>query len=639
MIKEKIRKHIVFVIVFVLAAIFRFYPLFNYELTLDEISGLGRTGFTNFSDLIEHGVKLGDTHPALVQIIIFCIVKIFGYKVWLVKLPFILFSLGSIIYFYKIGIEFFNKQVANFAIVINAFSLLFVFYAPIARMYSGGVFFSVALLYYALHLFFKKSSTIKYYLLFGIFAWLCSLNQHLNMLYALTVALSGWLFVSKTNFKAYLLTCLAVVLAYFPHVPITWSQLTEQGGIGLNSGGWVEKPDWIDLLKFIKILVGTGNSYIVVVILSLISFLILKRIDRPRITFYLLTIFLTNFLVIFIYSNLKSSVYQFYVMQFSGVALLLIVSNLLYAPPIKWHYLSLFALTGTLIYKTYFGKAYFNQCVPTVFQYQYYNTQKIVNEKGSNQVTAIFLDSDLFMDTVFSKMYNCNFKRVITGDSNLTSIKNFNRLIQSINTNYLAIASSFPIHQHIVKEKFPYLIESTITQANNYKLYSKLPLDSLKQVKDEAILYHETTSSGKQIKFPEYKLGNFLDSTIEFPYGISVDLNKITSKEGQVVFSKFELKLKQIQPFKLISGISLNALKNDSNLFYTDNKLDAFTIKKEDSTSTIYCDYYCGTQYNKVKNRAVLKAFLWNQGKTTFAIKNVEIYTIDFWQPKWNFWN
>jgi hypothetical protein len=71
MIKEKIKAHIVFVIVFVSAAILRFYPLFDYELTLDEISGLGRTGFTNFSDLIEHGVKLNDTHPALVQVIIF----------------------------------------------------------------------------------------------------------------------------------------------------------------------------------------------------------------------------------------------------------------------------------------------------------------------------------------------------------------------------------------------------------------------------------------------------------------------------------------------------------------------------------------------------------------------------------------
>jgi hypothetical protein len=53
----------------------------------------------------------------------------------------------------------------------------------------------------------------------------------------------------------------------------------------------------------------------------------------------------------------------------------------------------------------------------------------------------------------------------------------------------------------------------------------------------------------------------------------------------------------------------------------------------------MYCDYYCGTQYRKVKDQALLKAFLWNQGKSSFAIKNVEIYTIDFWQPKWNFWN
>jgi hypothetical protein len=638
MIKEKIKAHIVFVIVFVSAAILRFYPLFDYELTLDEISGLGRTGFTNFSDLIEHGVKLNDTHPALVQVIIFCVVKVFGYKIWLVKLPFLLFSLGSIIYFYKIGIEFFNKQVANFAIVINAFSLLFVFYAPIARMYSGGVFFSVALLYYALHLFYKKSSSFKFYLLFGLFAWLCALNQHLNMLFAFTVALSGLLFISKTNFKPYLLTCLAIVIAYLPHVPVTWSQLTEQGGIGLNSGGWVEKPEWIDLFKFIKILIGTGNSFIVVAAMAITSFFMLKKIEGLKITLYLFALFLANFLIIYTYSNLNSSVYQFYVMQFSGVALLIVISNFLQTPSLKWHYVCLIGLASTLLYKTYFGKSYFKQCVPTVFQYQYYNTQKIANEKGSSNITAIFFDSDLFMDSTFSKMYQCNFKRVITGDSGLTSILRFNQLIQTTQTNYIALTSSFPIHQHIVKEKFPYLIESTITQSINYKLYSKWPSDSLRQVKDELVLHHETAESQNQIKFPEYKYGTFIDSTIEFPYGVSVNLNKITSKEGQVVFSKFELQLNRTQPFRLISGISLNSIKNDSNLFYTDNKLDAFTIK-QDSSVTMYCDYYCGTQYRKVKDQALLKAFLWNQGKSSFAIKKVEIYTIDFWQPKWNFWN
>jgi len=385
-------------------------------------------------------------------------------------------------------------------------------------------------------------------------------------------------------------------------------------------------------------LVGTGSSFIVVAAIAIFSFSMLKKIDNQKITIYLLALFLVNFLVIFIYSNLKSSVYQFYVLQFSGVAVLLVISNFLQAPSIKWHYLCLIDLSSTLIYKTYFGKAYFKQCVPTVFQYQYYNTQKIANEKGSENVTAIFLDSDMFMDSTFSKLYQCNFRRVITGDSSLASIKQFNHLVQSINTNYIALTSSFPIHQHIVKEKFPYLIESTITQANNYKLYSKVPLDSLKQVKDEAILHYETATSQDQIKFPEYKYGNFLDSTIEFPYGLGVDLNKITSKEGQVVFSKFQLKLKQTQPLKLISVISLNAIKNDSNLFYTDNKLEAFSIKK-DSSATMYCDYYCGTQYKRVKDQAVLKAFLWNQGKTSFAINKVEIYTIDFWQPKWNFWN
>ena len=65
-----IKEHTLFVFILAICIVLRLIPLFDYQFTLDELSGLDRTRFNSFGELIERGVKI-DAHPALIQVIIY----------------------------------------------------------------------------------------------------------------------------------------------------------------------------------------------------------------------------------------------------------------------------------------------------------------------------------------------------------------------------------------------------------------------------------------------------------------------------------------------------------------------------------------------------------------------------------------
>jgi hypothetical protein len=127
-----IKEHIYFILVLCAAAFLRFVPLFDYQFTYDELSALDRVQFSGFSEVMEKGVKI-DAHPALIQLLLFYMVKSVGFVNWIIKLPFIVLSLATIIYGYAFCLRNFSRQSAMISAIILSFSLPFVFSATMAR--------------------------------------------------------------------------------------------------------------------------------------------------------------------------------------------------------------------------------------------------------------------------------------------------------------------------------------------------------------------------------------------------------------------------------------------------------------------------------------------------------------------------
>ncbi|MCE3260345.1 MAG: hypothetical protein K0S12_1986 [Bacteroidetes bacterium] len=639
-----IKEHSLFFLIFFTCIVLRLLPLFQYQFTLDELSGLYRTQFASFGEMIEKGVK-PDAHPALVQILIYYLSKLFGYQTWIIRLPFLLCSFGAVWFAYRFCIRNFTKQAGIFAALLLSFSLVFVFYAPIARMYISGIFFSLALLYYFFEIFYNNNVRAKNYFYLGLFAWLGALNQHMNALFALTVFLLGFLLLKKEHVKNYLLTCLLVIVAYLPHLPVTLAQFS-LAGIGYEQGGWLKPPQHRDLWGFLKVLLGTGRSYIVVFGVILLSFVLNRKDLFNKKQLHLLILFLVNYLVIFYYSIFRAPIFQNSVMLFAGTALVLLIASLITFKDKRIFAGAALLVAFTLLYKTYYKKNYYEQCVRATFEYQFERTAELKRQYGDASVYPVFLDADQFMREIYFKKYQTSFDVKISGDSSITSLRNFNELIANLKSDYLVLASSLPHHQAYALEYFPYLIENTQTQGVNLKVYSRKESDKNKVVKDSDVLHYSdvykpgafTYENLDASKFENGAFNMRVDSLNEFPFAVRGLLKDVSSKEGQFILLKTKIKPENNSAKGIEACLSMDD-KDDKtkNYHYNAGFISDYPLKPDGSVN-LYASAYCGTNYPDIKDKAKITAFLWNRGHNNFKVTLFEITTIDYWPEKWNFW-
>lgn len=649
-------------------AALRLIPLFDYQFTYDELSGMERTQFGSFEEVIERGVKV-DAHPAFVQLLIYYLTQIFGYVTWIIKLPFLLFGFGAVIYGYAFGLRNFSKQAGLFAALIFSFSLIFIFYAPIARMYISGVFFSVAVLYYFFEIFFQKDDKAANYFLLGFFAWLSALNQHINSLFAFTVCVGGLFMLDKKNYKAYLFMCLLVVLAYLPHMRVTLYQLSVPG-IGRENGGWLEVPEFTVVFSFLKTLFGTGNTYWMFLVLVLLSFIFNGKLEFDKKRIFLLLLFVFNFLVVYAYTVLRTPIFQYSVMLFSGTAIILFLCSFIEFKKEAFFYVSLVLITSALLYKSYIKKDYLNQSVKTVYEYQFERTALYKSIYGDEHVYPVFCDADRIMKKIYFKKYNLVYdckissdslistmertyyprkKDPVTGDTTLgvqvSSLRLFSEFISGLKCDYLVISSSMPQQQAIVAEYFPYLIENTQTQAINYKVYSRKEGDRSKVVSDDKVDYYSSLkekgcfmySKENKVTVTKGRFSIKVDSLNEFPFDANAALSEVTNKEGQVVLVKAKIKLiSRNSPLEIC--ISETDRKTNEQYSYNSKAASDF-LMRADSSVTMYSEYFNGFNYDLVKYKSNLNCYFWNRGKEIFELQDFEIKVIDYWPRKWDLWD
>ena len=156
-----IKKHWLIILIMLIGIAFRFLPLYDYEFSHDELSGLSRTAYPNFFDELYYGVKI-DAHPALIQLFLWVWVTWFGYNEVYIKLPFLICGVLSIWYIYRFAVLFFNKNVGYISATIISLSFIFIVYSSYARMYIPGVLFSILLLISLFKIIFHATLTNLY---------------------------------------------------------------------------------------------------------------------------------------------------------------------------------------------------------------------------------------------------------------------------------------------------------------------------------------------------------------------------------------------------------------------------------------------------------------------------------------------
>lgn len=304
---------ITFFAILFLALLLRLIGLGEMSFIHDEISALTRTQCTSFWEMLQNGVKINDTHPPLIQVFLYGWTAWFGSSEMVVKAPFILMGLASLIALFMVT-KAWTKSI-NLGLILMAFfatSQLHITYSTVARMYISGLLFCLLLVYYWWR-WIQSKGTIRHksYWYMVVFAVLASYNHHFSLFFALLVWLTGWFFVSKSQKKHYLLSLVLVLVGYLPILGITYYQLFEQKGLS-----WLAAPSASYLLDFGAYMFHYVGWYALLVLMGFGISIGLKNKISP-VSLFGLGWFLVTLMVAYFYSIWVAPVIQYHLLIFA----------------------------------------------------------------------------------------------------------------------------------------------------------------------------------------------------------------------------------------------------------------------------------------------------------------------------------
>ena len=237
------------ILVVAVAAGLRFYDLFALPLTNDETSALMRLNAKSVSELLGT-VVWNDGHPMLVQVFLWYWTKWFGTAVWVVKLPFLLCGLGSVILMIRIGIRLGAAWAGLLAAAMLATLQFPLMYSEIARPYAPGLLLSLWAFYVWLRWLEVCKTEVaginlwaKPLILLSIAGYLGASNHYFNGLILALLFISGLMTLPRNRWIRYLWPWLLGTALYMHQIGIFMHHLQ------VGSPGWLQVPTIKSLFK------------------------------------------------------------------------------------------------------------------------------------------------------------------------------------------------------------------------------------------------------------------------------------------------------------------------------------------------------------------------------------------------------
>jgi mannosyltransferase len=184
-------------------------------------------------------IFINENNPPLYFILIKIWIQLVGTHSMLIRIPSIVFSVLTVVYIYKIGITYFNKNTAILSSLIYTFSSYMMIYSHEVRVYSLFALLTTGSMYYFLKLYEKKPKT-KYILLLSIFNGLLIYAHFFGFIVIFLqvfFVLINYLHI-KNVLLAYLKSSTLTLLLYTPYFPILYVRFTQSA----KNGTWIQSP-------------------------------------------------------------------------------------------------------------------------------------------------------------------------------------------------------------------------------------------------------------------------------------------------------------------------------------------------------------------------------------------------------------
>jgi hypothetical protein len=600
-----------------LGAVLRFWNFPNMPYLHDELSALGRTAYNSVEDLITYGVQINDTHPPGVQLFLYFWTNLFGTNEMVIKFPFILCGVFSILLAYKISKKWFNITVALIVASFMATIQYTVTYSQLIRPYSSGMFFCLLMVYCWSEFLFEPEHKKKWLTGYVLSAVCCAYNHHFALLFAFIVGLSGIPFLTKTSWKPYLLSGLLIFILYLPNLPILFYQLSK-GGLG-GPDGWLKTPESGWLYLYLKYIFHFSYwMYALVSVLLCLSILFCtQEIDKAnKFRILCITWFFSSFLIQYIYSVHISAIIQYSTLLFVFPFLLIFLFSLFRELKAGQNIVIVFSIlligTTSLAMKRkhfqVFYKQPFQQQLETLFE----SMDKIKNE---SEVT-FQLDVPPYLKAIIKKHYSQKYNKNLD-DTYFSTMsahptpKIFRAFVFSRKTNYF-IAGGLPMEYiQILKEKYPYMLVKNEGVISSSYCFSKQKPEN--EISNE-VMFKQQLVKEKIV----------LDSTEEFGRAWVFKLKDISYTRFMVI---------NVAATLFPSDTSSNPLlvvsieENGTALDWAGIEYFKYNTNKGRPNTIFFCNDLIDFDFKNHRD-AELKIYIWNRDKKKMEIQYLELEVI-----------
>ncbi len=464
-------KHIPLLLILLAGTLLRTWDLAHIPFTHDELSVVFRTGYESFGKLISGGV-MPDVHPAGVQVFVNYWVALFGDSEAAVKLPFILFGIVSIFLVYKLGEEWYNRDVGLASAAFVATLEYTVMHSQTARPYASGLMFSL-LMVLAWHrwLFRPGRHPLAWLVLYVLASALCAYNHYFSLMFAALVGVTGFFFVRRKRILPYLLACISIFILFIPHLKIFFYQFRERG-----VEGWLAKPHNDFILEYIGY-VFHYSPYVIALVAGIVLAGILsgqtRRLLKNRYFYISLAWFFIPFLAGFFYSRYVNAVLQFRVLIFFFPFLLFLFTGNL--PELKKPLRTAMPLLICLVVglSLVLERKYYHLYYRSRFREIILETDRTLREHGDSNC-LVFMDSHRRISEYYYDRFEIRYDHLDVAD--LPGKSALVNLLEESGKEYLSLevdSRSDLVLPGIILDHYPALVKKIDYMGGNYYLFSR----------------------------------------------------------------------------------------------------------------------------------------------------------------------
>ena len=634
------RKNIVtFILVILLlglASVLRLHHLLSIPYNYDELSAVSRTHYNSFSELIDKGVMSIYTNPAGVQVLLYYWTKLVGYAEPVVKLPFIIFGILSVLYVYLIGKNWFNATVGLVCAAYIATLQYTIMYSQLARPLISGLFFTLAMVYHWNIIVFKPGKRYDlHWALYVFFAACCAYDHHFSLLLAGLVGITGIFFTNRRYVIRYITAGIMIFVLYIPHLHIFFYQLS-MGGIS-----WLAKPGNDFLLQYLEY-VFQFSPYVYACLGAMILYGIVSKIWTKtvpnRYIFISLGWFLIPALVGFYYSRHVNPVMQYSVLIFNLPFLLFGVLGLLpdlHAAPKS---LMVAVICMVNVYVLVYERKHYDIFYRSPYEQNALLTDSVHRALGkARSITTMEMD----IDTKRNERYYTNKYKLDTSfvslDTTMDKVS-FADLLEDHPREYLSYASiSQENTEHIpmILTEYPYLVKQYNFYGGAFYLFSSVPgkyphpyLFQSKNDFEEASVKQWNTSDPQMLADSIHYSGLHcykMDSLQEFGPTFSCNLKDIVVNKYDLVMSTV-----QVYPLGKLDDVFIvfTIEAKDKVVYWNSSSVKDYVMYgiKKKWVKAYYAQPLSDLDIDLAN--AKVKIYIWNKGRRKFYLDDFEVKTM-----------